>query len=66
MKKIFLHINAGDKNCGDCAYKTIFKTGLAGEFHPRCEIFFVSGAWGKFDMPRCKECIASEKLTFKT
>lgn len=60
--KITLTIDCEKNTCGNCQYKTIFKTGLIGEFHPKCVIFDGHyGDWGKNDMKRSKKCISSEK-----
>ena len=62
MRRISIAIDAGEKMCGDCAYKTIFHTGLVDEFHPMCEIFKpYYGAWGARDMRRSRKCISAEK-----
>lgn len=36
MRVIALMINAGEKMCGECAFKIIHHTGLIGETHPKC------------------------------
>lgn len=58
--KIILKIEASKKTCDNCRFLLIFRTGLAGEFHPKCEIFDKLGGWGKENMARDKRCLAAE------
>lgn len=62
MHTIQLEINCHKKTCGFCEYKTMHHTGLAGEFHLRCDIFPLhTGEWGSHSMDRAAECLEAEK-----
>lgn len=59
--EITLTITCGEKTCGECQYKAIFRTGI-GEFHPKCELFDNHyGNWGEVDMRRSRKCVAAQR-----
>lgn len=61
--KIKLTIDCEENTCGACIYKQIHKTGLVGEFHPFCELFYGHyGKWGELDMKRSQKCKNAQKL----
>jgi len=54
--EIMLAIDCEERTCGNCQYKTIFRTGLVGEIHSKCELFAGHhGQWGERDMKRSGE-----------
>lgn len=61
-RTIKLTIDAGEKMCDGCEYKTAFHTGLIGEWHMVCDIFpDAKGEWAELNMKRPQECLQSEK-----
>jgi hypothetical protein len=59
---IELEIEAEDKWCdSSCQFFELFYTGIAGEWHPKCVLFSVTGEWQAFKMLRGTKCLEAEK-----
>ena len=61
MRAILIDIEAGPVNCGECEHLNMFSTGIAGEWHKRCTVFYVNGNWRNDNMPRPAECLKAEQ-----
>jgi hypothetical protein len=62
IRKIKIKVKCGEKTCDECEYLETIHTGLYGEFHPYCKIFYKNGKWGKLNMVRSTKCIRAERF----
>ena len=66
MIQVLIAINPDpDGRCGMCPYLSHSSTGLVGEYHPTCTLFFRHGEWGRRNMKRVGECIDAEALALR-
>ena len=65
-RTLSIEIKAEEKLCNIyCPFFSVFRTGLVGEWHPRCDLFHESGKWREYTMKRAKECLKAEKAATK-
>jgi len=65
-RTLLVEIKAEEKLCNAyCPFFSVFRTGLVGEWHPRCDLFNESGKWREYTMKRNKQCLKAEKAAAK-